>query len=425
MDQESQDYPLSEVPQAARKSLGSLAVVLLGFTFFTATMFAGGQIGVAFPLWPDLTAIIVTGNLLLGAYVAVLGMIGARTGLNTALLSRFSFGRIGARLPDLVLGFTQIGWYGWGTATMAVVLLRLVGLDAETHSALAYALMIAVGFAFCWTAYIGYRGLEVLSVVSVPLMILLLAVSLWIAIGDGGEGAGGAGIQPGDALGIGTAITLVFGTFVSGGTQATNWTRFAASPRHAVWASLAAFFIGNGLMITAGAVGALVYQQPDIVDVLVMQGLTGLGILMLFLNLWTTQDNTIYNFSAVGCTGFATDKRRLVTIIGAAIGTVLALLRIDLYLIPFLLLLGTFIPPIGGVIMADYLIRRRGSYPPIASAKLPDFNRAGLTGYAVGCLAAYFGPGIPPLAGIVAAVLAYVITDRLLSRQERPAAGSR
>lgn len=427
MDQKSQDYPLSEVPQTARKSFGSLAVVLLGFTFFTATMFAGGQIGTSFPLWPDLAAIIVTGNLLLGVYVAVLGMIGARTGLNTALLSRFSFGRVGAKLPDLLLGFTQIGWYGWGTATMAVVLLRLIGLDAETHAPLAYALMILFGFAFCWTAYIGYRGLEMLSVVSVPLMILLLVVSLWIAVGDGGGVQGLMAIQPGEALGIGTAITMVFGTFVSGGTQATNWTRFAASPRQAVWASLVAFFIGNGLMIATGAIGALVYQQPDIVDILVMQGLTVLGILMLFLNLWTTQDNTIYNFSAVGCTGFATGKRRLVTIIGAAIGTVLALLRIDLHLIPFLLLLGTFIPPIGGVIMADYLVKRRGggSYPPVASADLPDFNKAGLAGYVVGCLAAYFSPGIPPLIGIVVAILTYVVADRLLPEPKRPVAGSR
>ena len=162
MDRQDQDYPLSEVPPSARKSLRSLSMVLLGFTFFTATMFAGGQIGVAFPMWPDLIGIIVIGNLLLGAYVAAIGAIGARTGLNTALLSRFGFGRVGARLPDIILGFTQIGWYGWGTATMAVVLLRLIGVDPDANATLAYILMIIFGLAFCWTAYIGYRGLEIL-----------------------------------------------------------------------------------------------------------------------------------------------------------------------------------------------------------------------------------------------------------------------
>lgn len=85
-ERERQDYPLSEVPMAARKSLSSLSVVLLGFTFFTATMFAGGKLGPAFAFWPDLVAVIAVGNLLLGAYVGVLSLIAFRTGLNTALM---------------------------------------------------------------------------------------------------------------------------------------------------------------------------------------------------------------------------------------------------------------------------------------------------------------------------------------------------
>ncbi len=74
-EREQQDYPLSEVPMSARKGLASLGVVLLGFTFFTATMFAGGALGPAFPFWPDLITIIAIGNLLLGAYVGILSLI--------------------------------------------------------------------------------------------------------------------------------------------------------------------------------------------------------------------------------------------------------------------------------------------------------------------------------------------------------------
>ena len=418
-DRQRQDYPLSEVPPSARKSLTSLSAVLLGFTFFTATMFGGGSIGTAFPFYPDLVGIMIVGNLLLGLYVGVLGLIACRTGLNTALLSRFGFGDLGSKIPDLVLGATQIGWYGWGTATLAVVFLRLSGLEesAAMHDPLLYALMVVFGGAFCWTAYIGYRGLEVLSIVAVPLMTILLLVSLTTAFADAGGWQGLGEIDPSTTMSIGTAITIVFGTFVSGGTQATNWTRFAASDAHAVGASLAAFFVGNGLMILTGAIGALVYQQPDVVDVLVLQGLLVLGVAMLFLNIWTTQDNTIYNFSAVGCNALRTSNRRLVTLGGAAIGTVLALLRIDLYLVPFLLLLGTFIPPIGGVIMADYFYKHRGLYPTLATARIERFNVAGLAGYALGCAVAWFSPGIPPINGIAAAVAGYVLVDRLADRR--------
>src|SRR5690606_41472171 len=141
--------------------------------------------------------------------------------------------------------------------------------------------------------------------------------------------------------------------------QATNWTRFARSGRVAMLASLFGFFIGNGLMIVAGAYGAIVYQQPDMVEVLVLQGLSMAAVVMLFLNLWTTQDNTIYNFAAAGCNLLRTGQRKAMTIGGAAIGTLLAIGGMYEMLIPFLILLGSIIPPIGGVIMADYFYGHR------------------------------------------------------------------
>ena len=115
------DYPLSEVPSGARKGLFSTAILLFGFTFFTATMWAGGSVGVAFD-FSTMLLVLATGNLLLGVYAAVLGYIAAKTGLNTALMSRYAFGDMGSKLSDFILGFTQIGWYAWGTATVAIVL---------------------------------------------------------------------------------------------------------------------------------------------------------------------------------------------------------------------------------------------------------------------------------------------------------------
>src|SRR5690606_18867188 len=131
-----------------------------------ATMWGGGQVGVAFPLWPDLVALIVGGNLLLGLYAAGIGYAGYRSGLTTVLLGQFAFGTRASRLVDLLLGLTQVGWYAWGTATVAVVLVQMTGMP----KALSPLLMVFFGFFFCWTAYVGYRGLDLLSRVTVPLM---------------------------------------------------------------------------------------------------------------------------------------------------------------------------------------------------------------------------------------------------------------
>ncbi|VED52997.1 Purine-cytosine permease and related proteins [Raoultella terrigena] len=79
-------------------------------------------------------------------------------------------------------------------------------------------------------------------------------------------------IEPGETMTWSAAITMVFGTFASGATQATNWTRLANSSRTAIVASMGSFLIGNGLMIVAGAWCAIVYQQADIVEVLILQG---------------------------------------------------------------------------------------------------------------------------------------------------------
>ncbi|HKK57547.1 cytosine permease [Marinobacter sp.] len=413
---QEQDYPLSPVPMDQRKSIWSMGFVLLGFTFFTATMWAGGSVGVAFD-FSTMLLVLGAGNLLLGLYAAALGYIAAKTGLNTALMSRFTFGEIGSKLSDFILGFTQIGWYAWGTATMAILLVKLTGLP-ETWTT---PLMVVFGFGFCVTAFIGYRGLELLSRFAVPAMIILVGISMTIATSDAGGFSGLLAITPTGEMTVAAAITLVFGTFVSGGTQATNWTRFARSGKTAVIATLLAFFLGNGLMTLIGAFGALVYQQSDIVDIMVAQGLATLGILMLFLNLWTTQDNTVYNFAVAGCNMLRTRRRKLVTVGGAAIGTALAVMGMYEWLIPFLVLLGTFIPPIGGVIMASFFIGYKQKYPALDQANLPAFNLPGLAAYVIGSAAAYSSPWIAPIVGVVVAAFSFglilILTEAVRARR--------
>ena len=402
------DYPLHEVPLSARKGLLSISAVLLGFTFFTATMWAGGTLGQAFTI-NQLLWIILIGNALLGMYAAALAYIACKSGLNSVLMGRFCFGEKGSKLSDFILGFTQIGWYAWGTATIALVLVRTTGMPDW----LEIPLMVLFGFGFCVTAMIGYKGMDWLSRFAVPAMMIFIVISLFTGLVDARGFAGLSQQTPTASMSVAAAITVIIGTFISGGTQATNWSRFAKTPKIAVIATLAAFFVGNGLMVLTGALGTMIYQQADIVDVLIAQGFITIAVLMLFLNIWTTQDNTIYNFAVAGCNLLRTEKRRLITAGGAAIGTVLAVGGMYNLLIPFLVLLGTFIPPMGGVIMADFWLKHKGRYPVLASVALPDFNRRGLAAYVLGAGAAYFSPLLPPLVGVAVAAASYAVLLRL------------
>ncbi|AUG99585.1 cytosine permease [Prodigiosinella confusarubida] len=408
---EQTEFPLSEAPKEGRRGLLSISMVLFSFTFFTGTMFAGGKLGVAFPL-VDMLWIAIIGNLLLALYAASLALIAARSGLNSVLMGRFCFGEIGSKLSDFLLGFAELGWYAWGTATVAITLVRLLALPAE----FTQPLMVLFGLGFSITALVGYKGLDILSRISVPLMFIMLVVSMWIATGDAGGWQGLTGKMPAKTMTWSVAITMVFGTFASGATQATNWTRLARSGKVAVTASIISFLGGNGLMIISGAYCAIVYQQADIVAVMMLQGLSIAAVIMLCLNLWTIQGPTIYNVSAAACHLLRTERRRTLTLTSAGVGILLALGGMYEMLIPFLVLLGSIIPPIGGVIMADYWFRYRGQYPAIRQTVLPRFNVTGLSAYAIGALLAYFSPWIAPLVGIAASATSYLLLTMIIRR---------
>ncbi|MES1024054.1 cytosine permease [Gloeocapsa sp. BRSZ] len=405
----SEDYPLSAVPPEARKSLWSLAPLLIGFTLYSGTLFAGGRVGPAYR-FTDLVGLILAGNLLLGIYAALLSYIAARSGLSTVLMARFSFGSVGSRWVDFLLGFTQIGWYAWGSALMADVLNQLAGVPSSFN----WLMILFFTYFFCSTAYIGYRAMDWLSRIAVPAMLILIVWSLTIATRDIGGFAGLQAIVPQQQLGLGEAITIIVGTFVSGGTQATNWSRFAKDGHTAFWSTLAAFFLANGLLLFSGAFCALVYGNEDIVQVMAQQGLLFWGLILLFLNMWTTQDNTIYAFSVAGAHMFRTNKRTAFVLGGATVALVLAWGGIYNLLVPYLILLGTFIPPIGGVIMADYWLLRRGQFPTL-NQRQPAFNWAGIIAYIIASAIAWAAPGIKPINGIVAAAILYFVLSKLMS----------
>lgn len=395
------DYPVTPVPAHARKSFFSLAVVLLGFTIFTPTMLAGAALGTAFTVG-DLFLVILAGSAILGTYVAVLGWIGARTGLTTVVMARYTLGTRGAKLASLLLGGTQIGWYGVIIGTIGE--LTAQAFEWESYAARA-AVMIATSILMCATACYGYRGMYWVSLVSTPLIMVL---ALWVvsrSLEQVGGWSGLTAIQPSGSMTLAVAVTTVVGTFVSAGTQAPNWTRFGRSGRQAVLACLIGFLIGNGLMILFGAIGAITFGEGDFVLVLYQLGLVGWGLVLLFGNLWKSNADTAYAFGVAGAEMFRSPTKTPFVIAGSVIGTVLALAGVHEHLVDYLVLLGVFIPPLGGVIIGDYLARWRAGMP--VGVELPAVRAGNLGVYAVASalawLSDHYAVGIPPLVGILVA----------------------
>jgi cytosine permease len=212
------DYSLEAVPQTARKGFWPMFVIMLGFTFFSASMSVGAKMANGLDLGQFVWAIML-GGIILGAYTGVLGYIGSKTGLSLDLLTHRSFGTIGSYLSSALIGFTQIGWFGVGVAMFAIPAAELLGINAWILVAIAGVCMTA-------SAYFGIKGIEIVSFVSVPLIAILGIYSMVRATIDGGGLVAIFGKSTG-SMTIFAAVGMVIGSFISGGTATPNFVRFA------------------------------------------------------------------------------------------------------------------------------------------------------------------------------------------------------
>lgn len=310
----SQDnnYSQGPVPLAARKGVVPLTFVMLGLTFFSASMWTGGTLGTGLS-YNDFFLAVLFGNLLLGIYTAFLGYIGAKTGLSTHLLARYSFGIKGSWLPSMLLGGTQVGWFGVGVAMFAIPVSKATGIDVN--------ILIAVsGLLMTLTIFFGISALTILSIIAVPAIVILGSYSVWLAV----DGVGGLdhlkSIVPQTPLNFSSALALVVGSFISAGTLTADFVRFGRNAKGAVLVAMVAFFLGNSLMFIFGAAGAAAVGQADISDVMIAQGLLLPAIVVLGLNIWTTNDNALYA-SGLGFANITGLSSRTLSVVNGIIGT--------------------------------------------------------------------------------------------------------
>ncbi|MCW7753695.1 cytosine permease [Desulfobotulus sp. H1] len=403
--QKDNDFALAHVADSHRKGFWSMLVVMMGFTFFSASMWAGGKLGTGLGAWEFFLAV-MTGNLLLGAYTALLAAIAARTGLSTHLLARYSFGEKGSFLPSFLLAVTQVGWFGVGVAMFALPVQKVTGWNL-------HLIILVSGMIMTFTAWFGMRALTVLSFVAVPAIAVLGFFSVGKAFTDFGGMEGWLGLVPAEPMTLFAAIGICVASFISGGTLTPDFTRFARSTKIAVITTLIAFFLGNSLMFLFGAVGAAFYQQADIADVLMQQGMIVWAMVILGLNIWTTNDNALYA-SGLGLSNITRWPKKILVLINGAVGTLMALYLYNNF-VGWLSFLNTMLPAIGGVLIADYYMVRKASYERLEKSSFVTIRPVAVLAWTAGVLAARYIPGIAPLNSVVCAMAVYVAGTSMIA----------
>ena len=392
------DYSLEAVPESARKGFWNMFFVMLGFTFFSASMSVGAKLGNGLDLSGFIWACVI-GGVILSAYCGVLAFIGASTGLNMDLLCRRAFGTKGSYLSSFLLGFTQIGWFGVGVAMFSIPAAQLLGINE-------WILTIVAGLLMTATAATGMKALEIVSYISVPLIVILGVYSMITATAEGGGLVAIFG-QSAGGITLFTGIGYVIGSFISGGTATPNFIRFAKNRKIAVWTTVIAFFLGNTLMFCFGAVGGAFTGADDIFYVMIAQGLAIPALVALGANIWTTNNNALYT-GGLALSNITGKPMKYLTWAAGIIGTALA---IWLYwnFCGWLNVLNCALPPIGIIVILDYFKNRKKYEGTHNEAVVNWFNVAGVIVAAL--VANFLHWGIAAINAMVVAAIFFFIGE--------------
>lgn len=403
------DYAECAVPKGSRRSILTMFMIMLGFTFFSASMWVGQELADGLDFRGFIQSLLL-GGVILGLYTGLLGYVGAETGLSMDLLAQRAFGRKGSYLSSAMISFTQIGWFGVGLAMFAIPVSKELLGGSE---AAQWALVILAGVCMTASAYFGIKSLTIVSYIAVPLVAVLGTVAMVMAVRQGDGTIIDQFAKSSGSLTVIGGAGLVVGSFVSGGTATPNFTRFAKNGRVGAITTVVAFFIGNSLMFFFGAVSSIFVGGNDIFEVMIRLNLFYLAVLVLGLNIWTTNDNALYS-AGLGLSNIFHQKKKPMVLVSGIIGTVTA---VWLYynFCDWLNILNCTLPPIGIILVLSYFLHREEYSDD--RAELREVDWFAVTGVLLGAVTAnLLHWGIASINGMVVAAVCYIIGQKVCKK---------
>ncbi|GAA2985598.1 cytosine permease [Streptosporangium longisporum] len=413
------DYALERVPREARYGWVTVAVQRFGMLSALSQFLLGATLGMGMRFWDAVWAITL-GAVILEVVAIAIGIAGMREGLSTAVLARWTgFGRHGATVVGLVVATALLGWFGVQSAVLAQGLASLLGGPPvwvwSIVAGLAVTAIVVHGFAgMAWTAWI-----------TVPAFLALAGWAIADQLSEHSLGALVASAPAGPAIGLAEGATIVAGGFIVGAVISPDMCRWNRSAADVVKQTVVGITLGEYVIALVGVLLAHALRTGDVITIVTTtSGVVGTIVLItatLKINDWNLYAASLGTANALDTAFGARPGRALLTVALGVIGTALAAAGILDHLIDFFVLLGVAIPPIAGIMIAEYYLVRRWRPALDASAAtgtLPDSAPGWVPAALVIWLAAalvgkYLTWGIPALNALAVAFAAYAVAGRL------------
>jgi cytosine permease len=427
-----------EVSSEKRESWWSITMIWAGAIICVTCLMVGGLLGSYLTLGQCALSIVI-GYGIIVVYMCLIGMQGCDLGLPTTIMAGSALGQKGSKfIIAALLAIACIGWFGVQSAvcglSFSAMFASIFGINIP-----AWISIIFWGVVMLLTACFGFKGLKILSAVAVPLLLIVCIFGLILAIVKNNGMSLISAYTPAANMGLVFGINYTIATFALGGVISGDYCRFAKSRKDVIKSSILGVIPAGFIIMMIGAILTVVTGKYDISEVFVSFGsviLGILGLLALISGTWTTNVTNAYTggISLSVLLGLDEKKSKIATAVAGGIGIVVALIgslaAAGFYTLfqSFLSLLCAIIPPLAGIMVADYWIIgkgkkenfniRKGIYAPGLIAFLLGALAAFITG---GTFATYFPKlveavpflSIPffvgPVNGIIISLIAYVI----------------
>lgn len=405
---------LTPIPAKERQGWISLALVQAGICVCASSFLEGALLAEAMPLGEAILAGTL-GNLIVVILMTIIGFQGSDLGIASCTLSEASFGRKGARyLVSVVFAINLIGWFGITNEICGDAFTNFMAETFDIHIPLI-ASNILWGIIMLITAVYGMRAMEKLNAVSIPFLLIVMAVGTYLALRQYGFEAATAEVER--SMSFMAGVSLAFDFYAVGVVTAADVSRFQKNRVETAKSTILGVLPVAVITLSLGAILTKISGEYDISLVLIQVGLPIIGILSIILSTWTTNSSNIYSggLDVVMAFNLPDNRRREVTVVAGIIGTLLGAFGVLDHIESFLSFLAFLVCPVGGAMMADYWLVGKGK--PENWHSVEGINWAGIISWAVGAVLAYL-TGYA-YTGILFSLAAYFIAEKLIPSKSR------
>lgn len=409
------EFSRTSVPMEERKSYFSLTIVWTGFVFVITSMMAGGGLAAGLNMTEILLATVL-GNIFLCVITVLLTTVASKTGLTFALLTRYCFGSTGSRIASLFVPIVNIGWYTIQAAAYGHFISTVFNIGATGE----YIIMALSAIVMGIFAIRGIKSITVLGYIAIPAIVFLSICTAIRATWAVGGVEALFNYTPATNMSLMMGITIVIGTWIlSCSTCVADIMRFARTPKEGVMAAATGLLGGNILMIMCGAIAAIGVKNSDLTVILLSFGLIIPSLILMTTNIFTTNAANLYSTSLNLANAFNVSRNKILYVILSISAVLTAIKPYEIgQLFVFLGTLGTIVPPLPGIVLADYFIIHKGSYLNLEQAKLPKWNIISWLVWIVSAFIAYMLPfGLVSLNGLLLGAGLYIICMKIFSKK--------